>query len=54
MTVGVVVFPGTNCEADVVEAVTALGGEAALVWHAAERLPAGRRRDRAPRRVRPR
>src|SRR6185436_9977060 len=37
--VGVVVFPGTNCEADVVEAVTALGGEAELVWHAAERLP---------------
>ena len=39
MKVGVVVFPGTNCEADVVEAVTALGGEAELVWHAAERLP---------------
>src|SRR6478672_11231367 len=39
MKVGVVVFPGTNCEADVVEAVTSLGGEAELVWHAAERLP---------------
>src|SRR6478672_1254835 len=39
MKVGVVVFPGTNCEADVVEAVSALGGEAELVWHAAEQLP---------------
>jgi phosphoribosylformylglycinamidine synthase subunit PurQ / glutaminase len=38
--VGVVVFPGTNCEADVVEAVTSLGGGAELVWHGAERLPA--------------
>jgi phosphoribosylformylglycinamidine synthase I len=37
--VGVVVFPGTNCEADVVEAVSALGGESELVWHAAEQLP---------------
>jgi phosphoribosylformylglycinamidine synthase len=32
-TVGVVVFPGSNCEHDVVEAVTALGGRAVLVWH---------------------
>ncbi len=31
--VGVVVFPGSNCEHDVVEAVRALGGEAQLVWH---------------------
>jgi phosphoribosylformylglycinamidine synthase I len=31
--VGVVVFPGSNCEHDVVEAVTALGGKADLVWH---------------------
>ncbi|MEA2827801.1 MAG: phosphoribosylformylglycinamidine synthase subunit PurQ / glutaminase [Actinomycetota bacterium] len=31
--VGVVVFPGSNCEHDVVEAVTLLGGEAELVWH---------------------
>ena len=30
---GVVVFPGSNCEHDVVEAVTALGGEADLIWH---------------------
>ncbi|MDQ6797701.1 MAG: phosphoribosylformylglycinamidine synthase subunit PurQ [Actinomycetota bacterium] len=34
MTVGVVVFPGSNCEHDVVEAVSDLGGEARLVWHA--------------------
>jgi len=29
----VVVFPGVNCEHDVVHAVTALGGDAELVWH---------------------
>ena len=33
MTIGVVQFPGTNCEADVIEAVRALGGEAEIVWH---------------------
>ncbi|MGH9182371.1 MAG: phosphoribosylformylglycinamidine synthase subunit PurQ [Acidimicrobiales bacterium] len=33
MTVGVVVFPGSNCEQDVVEAVSALGGDAELLWH---------------------
>lgn len=32
--IAVVVFPGTNCEHDVVEAITSLGGEATLVWHA--------------------
>jgi len=31
--VGVVVFPGTNCEMDVVHAVEVLGGTADLVWH---------------------
>jgi phosphoribosylformylglycinamidine synthase I len=31
--VGVVVFPGSNCELDVVEAVTSLGGGARLLWH---------------------
>ena len=31
--VGVVVFPGSNCELDVVEAVRNLGGEARLLWH---------------------
>jgi len=31
--VGVVVFPGSNCERDVVEAVRSVGGEATLVWH---------------------
>ena len=31
--VGVVVFPGSNCEHDAVEAVRALGGEAELLWH---------------------
>ena len=32
-TVGVVLFPGTNCEHDVVEAVRSLGGAAELLWH---------------------
>ena len=31
--VGVVLFPGSNCEHDVVEAVEALGGSADIVWH---------------------
>jgi len=31
--VGVVVFPGSNCELDAVEAVRQLGGEARLLWH---------------------
>ena len=31
--VGVVVFPGTNCEHDVVAAVDSLGGQGELVWH---------------------
>lgn len=31
--IGVVVFPGSNCEHDVVESVGVLGGEARLVWH---------------------
>jgi phosphoribosylformylglycinamidine synthase I len=31
--VGVVVFPGSNCELDVVEAVERVGGEGRLIWH---------------------
>ena len=31
--VGIVVFPGTNCELDVAWAVEQLGGEAELLWH---------------------
>ena len=31
--VGVVVFPGSNCEHDVAEAVGHLGGRAELIWH---------------------
>jgi phosphoribosylformylglycinamidine synthase subunit PurQ / glutaminase len=38
--VAVVVFPGSNCEHDVAEAVGAAGGEAELVWHR-ERALAG-------------
>jgi phosphoribosylformylglycinamidine synthase len=32
-TVGVVLFPGSNCEFDVMEAVRRLGGAARIVWH---------------------
>ena len=32
--IGVVTFPGSNCELDAVEAVEALGGRAELLWHA--------------------
>jgi phosphoribosylformylglycinamidine synthase len=31
--IGVVVFPGTNCEHDVVQAAAAAGGEGVLLWH---------------------
>jgi len=31
--VGVVLFPGSNCEHDVVEAVSRLGGRPEIVWH---------------------
>src|SRR5438046_8787929 len=32
--VGVVLFPGTNCELDVAWAVEQLGAEAEMLWHA--------------------
>jgi phosphoribosylformylglycinamidine synthase len=31
--VGVVLFPGSNCEHDVLEAMTMLGADASIVWH---------------------
>jgi phosphoribosylformylglycinamidine synthase len=31
--VGVVLFPGSNCEQDVIEAVRTLGSEAQILWH---------------------
>src|SRR3954469_8857368 len=31
--VGVILFPGSNCEQDAMEAVRDLGGEARLLWH---------------------
>lgn len=31
--IAVIVFPGSNCEHDVVSALESLGGEAGLVWH---------------------
>ena len=36
--VGVVVFPGTNCEHDTVLALERVGAAASLVWHTDERL----------------
>jgi phosphoribosylformylglycinamidine synthase len=33
VTTAVIVFPGVNCEHDVVHAIRAMGGEAELVWH---------------------
>jgi phosphoribosylformylglycinamidine synthase len=39
MSVGVVLFPGTNCEADVVDAVRFVGGAAEIVWHGDRTLP---------------
>jgi phosphoribosylformylglycinamidine synthase subunit PurQ / glutaminase len=36
--VGVVVFPGTNCEHDVLVAFERAGASATLVWHTEERL----------------
>ena len=32
-TVGIVLFPGSNCEYDVAEAVEALGASARILWH---------------------
>lgn len=36
--IGVVVFPGSNCEHDAAEAIDAIGGKAELVWHGATTL----------------
>jgi phosphoribosylformylglycinamidine synthase len=36
--IGVVTFPGSNCELDAVEAIRGLGGHAELVWHGATSL----------------
>ena len=33
MRVGVVLFPGSNCELDALEAMRALGAEAEVLWH---------------------
>jgi phosphoribosylformylglycinamidine synthase I len=31
--IGVVLFPGSNCEQDTIEAVRGLGGDAEILWH---------------------
>jgi len=36
--IGVVTFPGSNCELDALEAIKGLGGDAELVWHGATSL----------------
>ncbi|MGC1238390.1 MAG: phosphoribosylformylglycinamidine synthase subunit PurQ [Acidimicrobiales bacterium] len=38
MRVGVVVFPGSNCEYDALAAMTSLGADAELVWHSTTEL----------------
>ncbi len=38
--IGVVVFPGTNCEHDVVQAAEAAGGMGVLLWHGTAHLGA--------------
>jgi len=38
--VGVVLFPGSNCEHDVVEAVGLAGGEGSIIWHGARSIGA--------------
>jgi len=38
VTVAVLLFPGTNCEQDVAEAIRTLGGAADIVWHGDRRL----------------
>jgi phosphoribosylformylglycinamidine synthase len=37
-TVGVVLFPGSNCELDVLEVVRKLGAEARICWHGDRKL----------------
>ena len=36
--IGVVVFPGSNCEHDVIQGVEAVGAEGVLLWHGDARL----------------
>ena len=36
--IGIVVFPGSNCEKDVAHAMKSLGAEPVMVWHAEEKL----------------
>ena len=38
-SVGVVVFPGSNCEQDVAVASRNLGAEPVMVWHGDDALP---------------
>ena len=38
-TMGIVVFPGSNCEKDVAMASRGLGAEPVMVWHADRELP---------------
>ena len=51
--VGVVVFPGTNCEHDVVAALDLVGADARLLWHG-DTEPGRRRRGGGPGGLRPR
>jgi len=41
MKVGIVQFPGTNCEYDTQHAFAALGCESEILWHKADTIPEG-------------
>ena len=39
MSVRVVLFPGSNCEQDAIEAIRTIGGDADILWHGDATLP---------------
>ncbi|MFY0691591.1 MAG: phosphoribosylformylglycinamidine synthase subunit PurQ [Paracoccaceae bacterium] len=41
MKVGVIVFPGSNCDRDLADAFTKAGADVTMVWHKDTKLPAG-------------
>ena len=51
MRAAVIVFPGSNCDRDMVEALRQSGADVAKVWHKDAELPQGLRSCRASRRV---
>ena len=37
-SIGVVIFPGSNCEQDAVETIRGLGAEAHFLWHGSSEI----------------